>query len=104
MKTYNKLVRDNIPNKMINDGHIPIVKTLTDHEYLKELKRNLNDEVQNYLNSKNMDSLVEIEELIRSILICKNITYAEFENLRKEKNELDGSFKKRTFLIEDEKD
>ena len=34
MKTYNKLVRDNIPETMIKNGVTPVFKILNDEEYI----------------------------------------------------------------------
>jgi hypothetical protein len=42
MKEYNKLVRDNIPEIMVKNGAKPVVRVLTDEEYLKELNKKLN--------------------------------------------------------------
>ena len=40
-----KLVRDKIPQIIIEDGRTPIVRNLSDEEYLSELDRKLNEEV-----------------------------------------------------------
>ena len=43
-KIYNKLVRDNIPDIIKNNGEIPITKTLDQNDYKKELEIKLNEE------------------------------------------------------------
>lgn len=40
-KTYNKLVRDNIPSIIQDDNEIPITRILSDDEYRKELYKKL---------------------------------------------------------------
>ena len=35
-RIFNKLVRDNIPNIIINNGEEPITRILTDKQYKKE--------------------------------------------------------------------
>ena len=40
-KTYNKLVRDNIPNIIKNNGEDPITRILTNEEYKQELEKKL---------------------------------------------------------------
>ena len=39
-RTYNKLVRDNIPNIIKNNGEDPITRILTNKEYKQELEKN----------------------------------------------------------------
>ena len=40
-----KLVRDKIPDIIKLDGKCPIIKTLSEEDYLKELDKKLNEEV-----------------------------------------------------------
>lgn len=40
MKFYNKLVRDKIPEIMIQNGTTPVTHILSDEDYLKELNKN----------------------------------------------------------------
>ena len=41
MKEYNKLVRDRIPEIMINKGCKPVTRILNDEDYLNELNNNI---------------------------------------------------------------
>lgn len=41
-KVYNKLVRDNIPNIIRNNGNEPVTRILNDEEYKIELEKKLN--------------------------------------------------------------
>ena len=41
MKIYNKLVRDNIPQIMVNNGASPVTRILSDEEYISELNRKI---------------------------------------------------------------
>ena len=38
-RTYNKLVRDNIPNIIKSNGETPITRILTNEEYKQELEK-----------------------------------------------------------------
>ena len=98
MKIYNKLVRDNIPEIMVKNGADPVTRVLNDEEYLKELNKKLEEEVQEYLTDGNVEELADIEEVLRAILDIKNVSYAEFEEIRKQKVLKRGAFKKRIFL------
>ena len=102
MKEYNKLVRDNIPEIMVKNGAKPVVRVLTDEEYLKELNKKLLEEVNEYLDSGDILELADIEEVILAILDVKNVKREEFENKRKEKVLKRGAFKEKLFLIGEE--
>lgn len=105
MRSYNKLVRDNIPNIIIENGEKPITRVLTDEEYIRELNLKIEEEVKEYLLDFSVEELADIEEVIRAILDYKNVSYEEFENVRLNKVNKRGSFKERIFLerVEDEK-
>ena len=105
MRSYNKLVRDNIPNIISENGEKPITRVLTDEEYIRELNLKIEEEVKEYLLDFSVEELADIEEVIRAILDYKNVSYEEFENVRLNKVNKRGSFKERIFLerVEDEK-
>lgn len=98
MKIYNKLVRDNIPEIMVKNGADPVTRLLNDEEYLKELNTKLLEEVNEYLEDGNITELADIEEVLRAILDIKEVSYDDFEKIRKEKVIKRGAFKKRIFL------
>lgn len=98
MKIYNKLVRDKIPEIMVKNGADPVTRILNDEEYLKELNKKLQEEVQEYLTDGNVEELADIEEVLRAILDLKKVSYAEFEEIREQKVIKRGAFKKRIFL------
>ena len=105
MRSYNKLVRDNIPNIISENGEKPITRVLTDEEYIRELNLKIEEEVKEYLLDFSVEELADIEEVIRAILDYKNVSYEEFENVRLNKVNKRGAFKERMFLerVEDEK-
>lgn len=98
MKKFNKLVRDKIPEIIENDDKKPIIRTLSDQEYLMELNKKLQEEVNEYLEDNNIEELADIIEVVYGILYAKNIDLLEFEKIRKEKVEKRGAFKKKLFL------
>ena len=55
-----KLVRDKIPQIIIADGRTPIVRTLSDEEYLSELDRKLNEEVAEYQADKSLEEIADV--------------------------------------------
>lgn len=98
LKIYNKLVRDNIPKIMIQNGATPITRILSDEEYLTELNKKLLEEVKEYLESGEIEELADIEEVILAILNIKGLTKDDLEEVRLIKSKKRGSFKKRIFL------
>ena len=98
MKVYNKLVRDNIPEIMINKGCKPVTRVLNDQEYLTELNKKLLEEVNEYLEDNNIEELADIREVFNSILKAKGITEEELETVRIEKANKRGSFNNKIFL------
>jgi predicted house-cleaning noncanonical NTP pyrophosphatase (MazG superfamily) len=52
LATYKKLVRDRIPEIIEASGRKPVVEVLGQEEYVRELRRKLQEEVQEYLGQK----------------------------------------------------
>ena len=102
MKTYNKLVRDKIPEIIKSNGENCTIRILSTAEYLNELNIKLQEELNEYLNAKNKtevtEELADLEEVLRAILDAKEISYEEFEEVRLKKVAKRGAFKDRIFL------
>lgn len=98
MKPYNKLVRDKIPEIMRNNGAIPVIRKLQNHEYIKELNKKLQEELQEYLNDENIEELADLEEVILAILDYRGITSEQFNQIREEKVSKRGAFKEKIYL------
>ena len=98
MKIYNKLVRDNIPEIMINNGARPVTKILEDKEYYEELKKKLLEETKEFLESDEIEEIADIEEVILAILKYNDWSWEKLENIRKNKVDKKGSFDKKIFL------
>ena len=99
MKIYNKLVRDKIPEIIMNnDSSSCKTRVLSDSEYLKALDAKLQEELNEYLSSGEIEELADLEEVLRAILDAKHTSYTEFENIRLNKVNKRGSFKNKIFL------
>jgi predicted house-cleaning noncanonical NTP pyrophosphatase (MazG superfamily) len=99
MKIYNKLVRDDIPKIIKEDNRTPISYILDDDkDYERELNRKLQEEVDEYIKSGDVMELVDLGEVMHAILELRNVSIDKYQELRKEKLEQRGSFKKRVFL------
>ena len=77
-KTYNKLVRDNIPNIIKSNGETPITRILTNEEYKQELEKKLYEEYQEVLESSGED---RIEELADMLEVIKSLAKLENKDL-----------------------
>ena len=100
IKTYNKLVRDRIPEIIEASGAKCKTKTLSNGEYLKMVDSKLDEELAEYHNDQNIEELADILELIRAAAIARGYTIDELERVRAEKAEKRGGFEKKIFLIE----
>ncbi len=99
MKTYNKLVRDKIPEIIKEkDNKVPIFRILDDKEYLFELNKKLLEEVNEYIEENNVEELADIVEVIYGILNYMEISVEEFEKIRKDKSEKRGAFLEKIYL------
>ena len=103
---YNKLVRDKIPEIIEkNENRSCRIRILDNDEYLFELNKKIKEELNEYLESGEIEELADLEEVLRAILAYKGISYAEFEQIREEKVTKRGAFKNKIYLegIEGEK-
>ena len=83
MKIYNKLVRDKIPEITAGDGKISIVRIMANDEYLSSLNQKLAEELNEYLESGDIEELADIEEVMMAILDLKGVSYNDFEKMFK---------------------
>lgn len=98
MATFKKLVRDNIPTIIEENGEIPVVRTLDDAEYRTELQRKLMEEVAEYISDETPDELADVMEVVYALGALHQLTPADLEKLRVEKAEKRGGFTKRIYL------
>lgn len=99
MKSYNKLVRDKIPSIIELNNEKCDIRVLNDDEYLAELNIKLKEELNEYLESGEIEELADLEEVLRAILDVKKCSYEDFEAVRQKKVEKRGAFKDKIFLI-----
>ena len=103
IKGYNKLIRDRIPEIIENAGEKPRFITLSREAYFKEIQIKILEEAKELIEAKTtkeaVDEIVDIQELIDTLLKELGITKFEFWELQRRKNKKRGGFKKRLFLI-----
>lgn len=97
---YNKLVRDRIPEIIKASGKQCICSTLSDEEYIAKLDEKLNEELAEYQESKSMEELADLLEVIRAVAAARGSSIEEVEAIRQDKAEKRGGFEKRILLTE----
>ena len=100
MKTivYNKLVRDKIPEIIENDGKTCTCSILSDEEYLKKLDEKLGEELAEYQESKSMEELADLLEVMHAVAAARGSSMEEVEKIRQEKARKRGGFEKKILL------
>ena len=66
-KTYNKLVRDRIPEIIKGNGQECVTEILSDEEYIKSLDEKLREEMEEYQRDKSIDELADLLEVVCSV-------------------------------------
>lgn len=92
-----KLVRDKIPQIIIADGRTPIVRTLSDEEYLSELDRKLNEEVAEYQADKSLEEMADVLEVLFAICEARGHSVDELMEVRDKKREKRGGFRDKVY-------
>ena len=92
-----KLVRDKIPQIIIADGRTPIVRTLSDEEYLSELDRKLNEEVAEYQADKSLEEMADVLEVLLAICEARGHSVDELIEIRDKKREKRGGFRDKVY-------
>ena len=100
MKTYNKLVRDRIPEIIEASGNTCITEILSDEEYLKMIDTKFDEELAEYHKDQNIEELADMLEVIYAAAVARGYSIEELEKVRVEKAEKRGGFSKKILLKE----
>lgn len=92
-----KLVRDRIPDIIKSNGDVPITRILDKDEYLVELDKKLQEEVNEYLENNDLAELADVAEVIRAIIKARGSSYEAVEEIRKQKLVERGGFEKQIY-------
>ena len=97
---YYKLVRDRIPEIIMQSGKRPVYSILSDEAYLAKLDEKLNEELAEYQESKSMEELADLLEVIRAVAAARGSSMDEVEAIRRDKAAKCGGFEKKVLLTE----
>lgn len=99
MRTHNKLVRDRIPEIIRARGAVCETRVLTDAEYGEALRAKLTEEVEEYLESGDLEELTDILEVVRALAEFGGQGEAALEAARARKERERGAFGEKIFLL-----
>jgi predicted house-cleaning noncanonical NTP pyrophosphatase (MazG superfamily) len=94
MKTYNKLVRDKIPEIIIADGRACDTAIVTGDEKYKLLEAKLQEEVNEFLEDKNLEELADVMEVLFGLADSLGCSEEELLKVRDKKREERGALRK----------
>lgn len=94
MKTYNKLIRDKIPEIIKSSGKNFDIHSAKKEEILLLLETKLNEEVSEYQEAKNLEELADIMEVLFGLANALGYSEQDLINKRNEKKEERGGFEK----------
>ena len=97
MTQFDKAIRDKIPEIIKESGKNCNVKKLNDSEFLVQLEKKLVEELTEYQESKNVEELADVLEVIYRI---SNLKGFDLDKARLGKIEKRGKFEKNLFLVD----
>ncbi len=95
---YHKLVRDRIPEIIEKDGKTCVCSELSQEDYITMLDQKLNEELAEYQESKSMEELADLLEVMSAVAAARGSSLDEVEQIRQKKKEKRGGFAKRILL------
>ena len=99
--SYGKLVRDNIPEIIKQNGEEPVIRILSKTEYKLELEKKLLEECKEVLSSNEDNRIEELADLLEVMIALGKIQGKTFEDIIKvceQKRAKRGSFDKMIYL------
>jgi predicted house-cleaning noncanonical NTP pyrophosphatase (MazG superfamily) len=104
MSTYNKLVRDRVPEKILMSGKTYTAQKLTGQAYIQALAKIGTEEIREFASMKDrehaLDSLADALEIIISLARAEGATMEDVELIRKQKEEERGGFTRGIYLMD----
>ena len=100
IKTYNKLVRDYIPEIIQSAGKSCTTEVLSDEDYLSMLDAKLDEELAESHESGSIEELADLMEVIYAAACARGSSPADLEQVRVRKAEERGSFNRKILLKE----
>ncbi len=104
MKThYDKLIRDNIPEILVQKNIQAEIRTLTDDEFVNYVKKKIVEEAQEIQEAQSHEEILkecaDVVEVLECLMNIHNLSWDDINQARSEKNGSKGAFTKKLLLI-----
>lgn len=96
--TYSKLVRDNIPEIITENGESPVTHIATNDEYSVALHNKLKEEVEEFLEEPSIEELADILEVVDALIVAHAFSAEDVLEAKEDKFEKRGGFYKKIIL------
>ena len=96
----NKLVRDKIPEIIEASGKTCKTRILSQNEYLEALDQKLIEELAEYQESKALEELADLWEVMEATVKARGYTWQQLLELKKAKKATRGGFEEKILLLE----
>ena len=94
-----KLVRDKIPEIIEASGATPLTRILETEEYLSCLETKLDEEVQEFHESKSPEELADILEVVYALAAAQGCSREQLQQIFDAKHTARGGFEKRIYWM-----
>ena len=101
--TYNKLIRDKIPEMIEQNGGKAVIRQLSQEEFVRFLEIKLDEEAGEYHRDKTVEELADILDVVYALAAVQGCTKEELLAVYEKKHEQRGGFERRLLLIESER-
>ncbi len=101
-KTYDKLVRDLIPDIIRGDGHACAVETLDNEAFRRALRNKLVEEAQEAADASDDDlvtELADLQEVVDALIQAYGYTHQTVAGMQQERRGQRGGFARRLRLL-----
>ncbi|MEE8182277.1 MAG: nucleoside triphosphate pyrophosphohydrolase [Candidatus Thorarchaeota archaeon] len=95
-------MRDRIPEIIRSKGAQPTVRTASEDELDLLMRTKIVEEAEELLSSSETEEIIDLLEVIDALIQLRGLNSIELDQLRAEKNQARGSFKRGYVLLLDD--
>jgi predicted house-cleaning noncanonical NTP pyrophosphatase (MazG superfamily) len=100
---YEKLVRDRIPEIVVQSGLVAVTRTLTAGEFVAALRAKVAEEATELADAPDEEvatELADLQEAVAALMLEMNLSQEDVDRVRRARAQERGTFSTRTFLVE----